>query len=325
MDNKSRINRNGHKRKKKSVGKIVLSILLLIILVLTLMGGYVAWQVWSDIQSTTDEMYEDVEEREEHTARQDKPVNVDSGEDPFSILLLGIDNDGDSVEYGRSDTMMLVTVNPNTDKTTILSIPRDTYTEIVGRGTQDKINHAHAFGKASMAMNTVQNLLDVPVDYYLSVNMESMQQMVDAVGGITVTPPLSFSQDSYQFVEGEPTHMDGAKALAYTRMRKRDPKGDYGRQFRQRQVIEGAMKSVASVDSIMNYRSILGTMGNTMKTNMSFEDMQDLFSNYRGAVNNIEQDQLSGAGQMLNGIYYEMIPDEEINRVQNHLKSELEL
>ena len=119
--------------------------------------------------------------------------------------------------------------------------------------------------------------------------------------------------------------MDGAKALAYTRMRKSDPQGDYGRQLRQRQVIEGAMKSVASVDSVMNYRSILGTMGDTMKTNMSFDEMQDLFTNYRGAVNDIEQDQLSGSGTMMNGVYYEIIPEEELNRVQNQLKSELEI
>lgn len=324
MTGETRSNRNRPK-KKKSVGKIVLRIVFFFILILTLAGGYVGWQVWSDLQSTTDDMYEGVEDRQEHTSRQNKPVDVNSGDDPFTVLLMGIDNDGDNVEYGRSDTMMLVTVNPNTEKTSILSIPRDTYTEIVGRGTKDKINHAHAFGKASMAMNSVQNLLDVPVDYYLSVNMESMQQMVDAVGGITVTPPLSFSQGGYTFTEGEPTRLEGEKALAYIRMRKEDPKGDYGRQFRQRQIIEGAMKSVASVDSIMNYRSILGTLGNSMKTNLSFDEMQDLFSNYRGAAKNIEQDQLAGSGTMMNGIYYEIIPDEEISRVQNHLKSELEL
>lgn len=324
MTKQTRSERNTPK-KKKTVSKILLKTTLFFLVILVAGGGYVGWQVWSDLQSTTDDMYEGTEDREEHSARQDKPIDVNSGEDAFTVLLMGIDNDGDNVEYGRSDTMMLVTVNPNTEKTSILSIPRDTYTEIVGRGTKDKINHAHAFGKASMAMDSVQNLLDVPVDYYLSVNMESMQQMVDAVGGITVTPPLSFTQGEYQFTEGEPTHMDGEKALAYTRMRKKDPNGDYGRQLRQRQIIEGAMKSVASVDSIVNYRDILGTMGNTMKTNMSFSEMQDLFSNYRGAAKDIEQDQLSGSGTMMNGVYYEIIPDEEISRVQNDLKAELEI
>lgn len=324
MNRETRIEKN-HSKKKTTVTKSVIRILLLFLLVLFSAGGYVAWQVWSDLQSTTDNMYEAVEDRHEHAARQEKPVDVNSGEDPFTVLIMGIDNDGDNVEYGRSDTMMLLTVNPNTEKTSILSIPRDTYTEIVGRGTKDKLNHAHAFGKASMAMNSVQKLLDVPVDYYVSVNMESMQQLVDAVGGITVTPPLSFTQDGYQFKEGQSTHMDGSKALSYIRMRKKDPEGDYGRQFRQRQVIEGAMKSVASVDSIMNYRGILGTLGNSMKTNMSFNDMQDLFSNYRGAAKDIQQEQLAGNGTMMNGVYYEVIPEDEISRVQNHLKSELEL
>ena len=324
MDNKYRTDRNGHKNKKKSVWKIVLSIFLFILLLITLAGGYIAWQVFTDVRSTTDDMYEEVDQ-EAHTAREEKPVVVDDGEDPFSVLLLGIDKEDGSVEYGRSDTMMLVTVNPNTDKTSILSIPRDTRTEIIGHGTVDKINHAHAFGQASMAMNTVQNLLDVPVDYYVAVNMESMQQMVNAVGGLTVVPPLSFTQGEYQFVEGEPTHMDGAKALAYTRMRKEDPEGDYGRQFRQRQIIEGAMKSLASLDSIMNYQDVLSAMGNSMKTNMSFDEMVDVFNNYRQAANTIEQDQLAGSGTMIDGIYYELIPDEELNRVQTQLKNELEL
>ncbi|OJF91860.1 LCP family protein [Alkalibacterium sp. 20] len=326
MNEQSRSKRNQNNKKKKSVGKIVLSIFLLFLLVLTVAGGYVAWQVYSDLRATTDEMYEEVEEQEEHTARTDKPVVVDDGEDPFSILLMGVDTGEFDRQYqGRSDTMMVITVNPNTDKTSIVSIPRDTYTEIIGRGHLDKINHAYAFGGTSMAVNTVQNLFDIPVDYFVSVNMEGMQQVVDAVGGITVTPPLTFKIGEYQFVEGEPTHMDGNKALEYSRMRYEDPEGDYGRQHRQRQVIESTMQKVASLDSIRNYGSILETMSSTMRTNMKFDEMLDMFSNYRGAVNTVDQLQLSGQGEMIGGVYYEIIPDEEINRVQDYLKSELEL
>lgn len=266
-------------------------------------GGYVAYQVYTYLQSTSDEMYEQPEEVVEHDSRKEKPVIVDDGEDPFSVLIMGIDTgEFDRSYQGRSDTMMLLTVNPNTDKTSIVSIPRDTYTEIFGRGHKDKINHAYAFGGTSMAMNTVQNLFDVPVDYYVSVNMESMQQIVNAVGGITVLPSLSFTQGEYTFVEGQATHMDGPKALAYSRMRKSDPQGDYGRQHRQRQVIEGTMRSIASLDSIWNYRDILGTMGHSMKTNMSFDDMVDMFNNYRKSISNVGQVQLSGGGQMINGV-----------------------
>ncbi|SDK39936.1 LCP family protein [Alkalibacterium thalassium] len=318
--------RKHHKRNnKRTAGKIIFSIFMLMFTLIGAIAAYIGWQVYSDLRSTTDEMYKPVEAQEQHTSRQERPLDVDKGEDPFSVLIMGVDTDGPDNMSGRSDTLMLLTINPNTEKTSIVSIPRDTYTEIVGRGTMDKINHAYAFGGTSMTVNTVQNLFDIPVDYYVSVNMEGMQQIVDAVGGIDVVPSLTFSQGEYTFVEGQTTHMDGAKALAYSRMRKNDPSGDYGRQHRQRQVIEATMQSVASLDSVMNYRSILGAMSSNMRTNMAFEDMMDMFNNYRSSVSDVEQLQLSGNGTMMNGVYYEMIPDEEIARVQNHLKSELEL
>jgi LCP family protein required for cell wall assembly len=326
MTKQSRAGRRRHSKKKSSVSKIVFGIVFLLFNIIFLIGGFLIWQAYRDVRSTTDEMYEEVQGQEQHTSRQEKPVVVDDGEDPFSVLIMGVDTgEYGRIERGRTDTMMLLTVNPNNNQTSIVSIPRDTYTEIIGRGEKDKINHAYAFGGTAMAVNTVQNLFDIPVDYYVSVNMESMQQIVDAVGGIEVVPPLTFSQAGYQFSEGQATHMDGAKALEYSRMRSNDPAGDYGRQYRQRQVLEGTMKQVASFDSIMNYRNILGTLSTNMKTNMSFDDMVDMFSNYRGAVSGVEQIQLSGSGQMINGVYYEMIPDSEMARVKEHLHSELEL
>lgn len=321
----TRSNRKQTKNKKRSTGRIVFGIAFLLLNIILLVVGIFVWQAYRDVRSTTDNMFEAAEDQEQHTSRQEKPVDVDSGEDPFSVLILGVDTDEVDSMVGRSDTMMLLTVNPNTERTSIVSIPRDTYTEIIGRGHKDKLNHAHAFGGSSMAVNSVQNLFDVPVDYFVSVNMESMQQIVDATGGITITPPLTFNQGPYSFTEGQPTHMNGSQALAYSRMRKTDPDGDYGRQYRQRQVIEGTLQSVASVDSIRNYQSILAAMSENMRTNLSFDDMVDLFSNYRSAANDVDQVQLSGSGTMMDGVYYEIIPDEEISRVRTHLMDELEL
>lgn len=326
MDEQSKDTRGSRPKKKKSVTKIVLSIVLGLLVLITGIGGYVVWRVYDDVKETTAEMYEPVEEQEPHESRLNRPLVVDDGEDPFSVLIMGVDTGDFDREYtGRSDTMMLVTMNPNTEKTSIVSIPRDTYTEIIGEGFKDKINHAYAFGGTSMAVNTVQNLFDIPVDYYISVNMESMQTIIDAIGGIRVTPPLSFEHSGNTFVEGEETHMTGDQALSYSRMRYDDPEGDYGRQHRQRQVIEATMKQIASLNSVRNYSSVLESMSNSMKTNMSFDDMVDMFNKYRGAVDEVEQIQLSGSGTMIEGIYYEIIPDEEIEEVQNHLKSELEL
>lgn len=326
MNDQSQSTHSNKTIKKKSVMKVVLGTVLGLLVIITSVGSYVAWRVYDDVKNTTEEMYEPVEDQEPHESRLNKPLVVDNGESPFSVLIMGVDTGDFEREYtGRSDTMMLVTLNPNTEKTSIVSIPRDTYTEIVGRNETDKINHAYAFGGTSMAVNTVQNLLNIPVDYYISVNMESMQKIVDTIGGITITPPLSFSHSGYTFVEGEEIHITGAQALSYSRMRYEDPEGDYGRQYRQRQVIEATMRRMASPDSIGNYSSILESMSSSMKTNMSFDDMVDMFNKYRSAVNGVEQIQLSGSGTMMDSVYYEMIPEEEIERVQEYLKKELEL
>lgn len=324
MEEETRSRRKRRRRKKKRKGSKFLIGCASILLLLIAIGLGLAFMVYRDIRSTTSDMEVEIE-RTPHESRAE-PVNVDSGDDPFSVLVLGIDNDEER-DYlrGRSDTMMLMTINPNTDKTSIVSIPRDTYTEIIGRGTMDKINHAYAFGEASMSMDTVQALFDVPVDYFVSVNMDSMTQIIDAVGGIDVTPNVTFEHSGYTFNEGQSTHVNGEQALAYSRMRYDDPEGDYGRQARQREIVTGTVQQIASLDSILNYRSVLDSLGNTMETNMSFDDMYDMFRNYRSAAGNIEEVQMSGSGQMINGVYYEMIPDEEVARVSNHLKTELEI
>ena len=125
--------------------------------------------------------------------REDPVVFKDA--EPFSMLVLGVDErEGDK---GRSDTMIVMTVNPETKSTKMVSIPRDTYTEIVGQGFNDKINHAYAFGGIEMSMDTVENLLDIPIDYVVQVNMDSFKDIVDAVGGISINNTLDFKVDNH--------------------------------------------------------------------------------------------------------------------------------
>lgn len=304
------------KKKKMRTGRVVSFVLLFLLLVL----GGIVWKVYSDITTATDKIYTEVDKEE----KRPEPVVVGKAGEPVSVLIMGIDTgDYGRVEKGRSDTMMVLTVNPKEEKSVLLSIPRDTRTEIVGRDTTDKINHAYAFGGPSMAINSVQNLLDIPIDYYVSVDMSGMKQLIDAVGGVTVTPPLTFTQDAYTFTEGEPVHMQGEEALAYIRNRKQDPEGDYGRQARQRQVIEASMKKVASLSSIMNYKKVLGSMEDNMKTNLSFDDMLDLFQHYRGAASTVQQEQLKGSGTMIDGVYYDIVSEAELTRVTTLLKENL--
>ena len=121
--------------------------------------------------------------------------------------------------------MIVLTVNPELKSVKMLSIPRDTRTEIVGHGTTDKINHAYAFGGIPMSMDTVENFLDIPIDYYLEINMESFNDIVNAVGGITVENNLDFTYENVHFAKGTIT-LDGESALKYSRMRYDNPNGD---------------------------------------------------------------------------------------------------
>lgn len=240
---------------------------------------------------------------------------------PISILLLGVDErEGDS---GRSDTIIVISVDPKDKKMLMFSIPRDTRTEIVGKNRDDKINHAYAFGGTQMAMDTVENFLDTSIDYYVRVNMESFKDIVNAVGGVEVDNPREFVYDGYSFPAGT-QELDGKKALAYSRMRYEDPKGDLGRNDRQRQVITSIIDKGARVSSITKFDNILDILGDNVKTNMTFQDMKDIQKNYKGARHNIQSTEIKSSGEMIGGTYYGIVDATEKERVKNLLKEYME-
>lgn len=309
-----------HKKKKsrlKGCLGIFLMLLVIVVAAIFLMAINFAQRI---SQSPSQEYSVSVE----HVLKRDEAVDL-AEQTPFSVLLMGVDTgELGRTEVGRSDVMVLATINPQTNTTTLTSIPRDTLTEIAGYGEQDKINHAYAFGGPQMAMNTVQNLLDIPVDHYVTVNMGGFEQIIDAVGGITITPETSFSQDGYEFVAGQPTHMDGAMALAYQRNRY-DSGGDYSRQGRTRQIITAIIDSALSFDSIFNFAGIYQSLGDNLTTDLSLNELIQIAQNYRSAVDTIEQYQLSGEGQMIDGVYYEILDPVNTANVAAELKSQLQL
>ena len=306
-----------------SKGKKIFLIIfgILAVLVIGIVG--VGAKLYMDLSGSIQKTYESVERDQEETKRETK---VDLAQNQsFSVLLMGIDTgDLGRVEQGRSDTMMVATVSPEDNQTTIVSIPRDTYVDIIGRGTQDKINHAYAFGGPAMSMNTVENYLDIPIDHYISINMAGLKELVDAVGGIEVNNDLTFSQSGYDFTIGKIT-LEGDQALAYSRMRHEDPNGDYGRQERQRKIVEGIARKVLSFDGVSKYQGILSAVESNMKTDMSFDDLRTIALNYRDAFNTVKQDQLKGEGFMQEGISYQRVSDDELARVQTELKAQLNL
>ena len=133
-----------------------------------------------------------------------------SNGDPFTIALFGVDsnaqrkseNDGE-----RSDTIMLLSINPKKQTTEIVSVPRDTQAEIVGKGTTEKINHAYAYGGPTMAVKSLEKLMNVPIDHYATVDMDGLHDMIDALGGVNVTSNDTFTTKGTNFVKGQSTHV----------------------------------------------------------------------------------------------------------------------
>ena len=309
------------KRRRKSRGKKIFLIILAILVVLVLAIVGVGAKLYLDLSHSIEKTYESVERTQ---GERTKPVDLDKQES-FSVLLMGIDTgDLGRVDQGRSDTMMVATVSPEDKQTTIVSIPRDTYVDIVGHDTKDKINHAYASGGAAMAMDTVQKYVDIPIDHYVSINMKGLKELVDAVGGIEVNNDLTFSQDGYDFTIGKIT-LNGDQALSYSRMRYEDPNGDYGRQERQRKIVEGVAKKVLSLNGVSNYQSVLNALESNMKTDMSFDEMKKIALDYRDAFGTIKQDQLQGEGFMQDNISYQKVSDQELDRVKKELKDQMNL
>lgn len=304
---------NSQKRiKKKKWPKVVGIVLLLFILV----GGAYSYSVWHTLNKSVNSMYKDLNR---NTDKRNEKLQL-SKQEPFSILMLGVDErKGDS---GRSDSIIILTVNPELKSVKMLSIPRDMRTEIIGHGTLDKINHAYAFGGIRMSMDTIENFLDIPIDYFMEINMEGFKDIVDAVGGVTVENNLDFTYENVHFAR-DTIYLDGVDALKYSRMRYEDPNGDFGRQERQRQIIQGILKKGASISTLANYSTILDALSKNIQTNLAFNDMVDIQKNYRDASANIEQLSIKGKGTLIDGIYYFIVPKEEQQNIQTQLKEHL--
>lgn len=313
--------RNKKRRRPRLLG--CLGIILFLMIAVAGVGAF----YYNRVSQTFSDLNDNYVEQEAEFSQEQEIIReeeIDFGEDAISILLLGIDTEGEgSGDAGRSDIMIVATINPNTDQVTVTTIPRDTYVEIPGRG-MDKINHAYAFGGNVLAANTVQGLLDIPIDYTFSMNMSAFVESIDLIGGVDVVPTETFQQEGYSFQEGVPVTMNGDMALAYIRNRQTGT-GDYGRQARAEQVVGAVANEIAGVGSITQAGSLIQILQNNVVTNLTFGELQSLALNFRDLVRNVEVKNLQGTSQVIDGIYYEMISDESLAAVQQMVQTNLGL
>lgn len=248
---------------------------------------------------------------------------------PISILILGVDQGLEGRhDKGNSDTLILATANPGKNKATMTSIPRDTLANILGdpgdKYNMFRVNSAYGIGGSKASMRTVSALLDVPINYYVEVNMKALKSLVNAVGGVDVNVPFDFSYDWCDFHKGK-QHLNGRHAVAYVRMRHDDPRGDYGRQMRQRQVINAVVHKAISVDSIANYRNLVKIFTKYVRTNLTFNDMLALALTYRGCSQNIASGYIQGHDAWINGSSIQVVSTAELQKASDKIRTNLDL
>lgn len=203
---------------------------------------------------------------------------------PFTILITGNDSFGALDEVSRSDVNMIVTINPLTSTILMTSIPRDAFvTEVCddyacNYGVEDKLTHTGIYG-ADTTKDTLENLLDIDINYIFRVNFSSMIDIVDALGGIDIDVAEGmavsrfYSDSTLEGVHEGQNHLNGKRALAYSRERKAYLDGDVQRARNQQQVLQAMFKKASSPEVITKYSNILKAVGKAFDTNMTTKEI----------------------------------------------------
>lgn len=240
---------------------------------------------------------------------------------------MGADTGTDGrVDRGNSDTMMLLTLNPKTKKTVAYSIPRDALAEMVGDKEKNvqKINAAYNIGLSKMAKSTVGSMLGVPVDYHVAINMEALEKTVDFVGGVTVTSDLKVSFDGITIPKGT-HHLNGKEALTYARMRYQDPRGDYGRQIRQQQILRAVVKKLEQPKYLTKLPKLIKDLGSDISTDLTTSQIDQIILKYHSSGKTMDFNQLQGRNAWINGSSYQILPTDTMQQASDKLRENLGL
>lgn len=321
MDDSTR-SRSTKQKPKRSWFKVFVTVFLIVLVTGGATFAYVAHKTFQTANKSEVELTRGDKSEKRAAA-------VDLTKDHFSVLLIGTDErPGDT--SSRSDTMIVATFNKNAKKVSMLSIPRDSLVMIPSVGYEDKINHSYAFGGIDSTIETVENLLDIPIDYYGTINFNGVVAIVNAIGGIEVDVKLPIdtlnSSDKQGGVKLDPglQTLTGEEALAYARMRYQDPEGDIGRTKRQQQVLQAIVDQSTSLGSITKLNQLMKATGDNFQTNMSLTEAFQLqpFVKSLGTVNRID---LKGKDARINGGYYYQLNEESLAAAKTTLKEELAL
>ncbi len=317
MDKNTRV---GKRKKRNKAMRIFWSVLAVILIAI---GGF-AFYEYNTVKNAADTAYKSGGLGD---AENGSKSSVLSSSKPIAILLMGTDTGALGRTYkGRTDSIMVAVLNPKTKKTTLVSFERDQQVNLPDypEHSPSKLNAAYAYGNAKELAKVLKKYYNIPINAYVLINMGGLKTIVNKVGGVDIAPILSFSYEGYTFTKGVKTHMDGAKALAYSRMRYDDPEGDYGRQKRQRQVLSALLKKAESATTLLN-SSFISSLSKQVQTDLTFSDMTSMAKNYLSATNNLSTDYTHGTGYMQDGVSYQKISTSERQRISNLIRKAMGL
>ncbi|WP_430790336.1 LCP family protein [Virgibacillus flavescens] len=324
---KSTQSRMVKRNKKRKLRKRAYFILIPILAIFISLLSYAAY-LYTKADSVFSESYQD-DGRDKSDLRDQA---VDPAEDNVSVLIVGVDQSDVRNNEGsaRSDTLMLATLNIEEKSVKLVSIPRDSLVYIPEVGYETKINHAHAYGGIDATIETVENLLEIPVDYYVKVNFEAFIDVVNAVDGIEVEVPYELyeqnskdKEDAIHLMPGE-QQLNGEEALALARTRHYD--NDIERGKRQQEIIKSVIQKATSMNSVLKYDNIIDAVGENMTTNMTFDEMKS-FIQYGTGGGSLEIDTLTleGTDYQPTDTYYWKLNEESLEETKELLKNHLEI
>lgn len=197
----------------------------------------------------------------------------------FNIYISGIDTSGAVSTASRSDVNLILTVNMNTHKILMTTTPRDSYVRIPDGGADqyDKLTHAGIYG-IETSVKTLENLYDIPINYYARLNFTSFVKLINALGGVTVYNDQAFTSlhGNYNFGVGNINLTSGEEALGFVRERYSLEHGDYDRGNNQLKVIQAIVEKLTSFQSVSNYSDVISTLQDSIQTNMPLNTMMSL-------------------------------------------------
>ncbi|WP_078543829.1 LCP family protein [Litchfieldia alkalitelluris] len=311
--------------KKKRRKRVMLWIMVPFLLIGLGIATYATY-LFNKAASAAETSQETLERGEKSEKRE---IAVNPKHDNISILFMGVD-DSAKRELGtatRTDALILATLNEQEKSVKMVSIPRDSLVYIPSMGKEDKINHAYYNG-AESTIETVEELFDIPVDYFVKLNFEAFIDVVEALDGVYVDVPVSFSEmdsqdrkNAIQLEEGFQL-LNGEEALALSRTRKID--NDIERGKRQQLVLQAIIQRAASVASVSKYGGVIDALGDNITTNFKFGELIALHDYAtEGSKLQIESFHLQGADLWTPTYYYQLDQAnlEEISSTfQNHLR-----